>query len=230
MPAMPGAELQHHPFREVLRPDRDALARLESGQQRACGALDLPVELRIGPLPPQLWIGNARDQGQAIGRRLAPPCARGRRTSSPVPQAWSVPRRGIASMPSSPPRSHGDGAIFAGASGTPRLCMSGGQNACRQRAMQADPELRPMQGIAFSRTEESHGTQIFKEGIRRRRARNEEAQGRHIEERRARARRSPAASRRSRSGCPRRGPRARRCRRRRSKKRKAAKKSKKSKR
>jgi hypothetical protein len=25
--------------------------------------------------------------------------------------------------------------------------MSGGQNACRQRAMQADPELRPMQGI-----------------------------------------------------------------------------------
>ena len=25
----PGAELEHHPFREVLRPDRDALARLE---------------------------------------------------------------------------------------------------------------------------------------------------------------------------------------------------------
>ena len=50
-------------------------------------------------------------------------------------------------------------------------------------AMQADPEPRLLKGIDFPATEESHGTQILKEGIRRRRARNEKAQGRHVEER-----------------------------------------------
>ena len=66
-----GAEFKHHPFREVLRPDRDAFARLEARQQRASGALRLAVELRVGPLTAQFWIGDACDQGQAIGRRLS---------------------------------------------------------------------------------------------------------------------------------------------------------------
>ena len=66
----PGAELQHHPFREVLRPDRDALALLETRGERAGGALRLPVQLRVGPLPPLCRIGDAGNQRQAIGRRL----------------------------------------------------------------------------------------------------------------------------------------------------------------
>ena len=65
-----GAEFEHHPFRKVLRPDGNALARLEARQQRAGGALGLAVELRVGPLTAQFWVGDARDQGQAIGRSL----------------------------------------------------------------------------------------------------------------------------------------------------------------
>ena len=65
-----GAEFEHHPFRDVLRPDGNALARLEARQQRAGGALGFAIELRVGPLTAQFWVGDARNQGQAIGRRL----------------------------------------------------------------------------------------------------------------------------------------------------------------
>src|SRR5882757_8627532 len=47
----PGAEFQHDPFRQVLRPDRDPLARLEASEQGARGALRLGMEFKIGPLP-----------------------------------------------------------------------------------------------------------------------------------------------------------------------------------
>ena len=66
-----GAEFEHHPFREVLRPDGNALARLEARQQRAGGALGFAIKLRVGPLTAQFWIGDACNQGQAIGRRLS---------------------------------------------------------------------------------------------------------------------------------------------------------------
>ena len=66
-----GAEFEHHPFREVLRPDGNALARPKARQQRAGGALGLTVELRVGPLAAQFWIRGACDQGQAIGRSLS---------------------------------------------------------------------------------------------------------------------------------------------------------------
>ena len=66
----PCAEFEHHPFRNVLCPDGNALARPKAGQQRAGGALGFAVELRVGPLTAQLRIGDAGNQGQAIGRRL----------------------------------------------------------------------------------------------------------------------------------------------------------------
>jgi hypothetical protein len=55
----PGAEFQHDPFGQVLRPDRDPFARLEAAEQSARGALRLAVELGIGPLPAQRRIGEA---------------------------------------------------------------------------------------------------------------------------------------------------------------------------
>ena len=128
-----GAEFQHHPFREVLRPDRNALARLEARQQRAGGALGFAIELRVGPLPPQFWIGDARNQGQAIGRRL------GRLAQEIAERHLPHRRRGRArdvrlrQCHQDPPRS-GDGAVLAaGVSVVP-----GGQNAFRRRPMQAD--------------------------------------------------------------------------------------------
>ena len=126
-----GAEFEHHPFREVLRPDGNALARLEARQQRAGGALGFAIKLRVGPLTAQFWVGDARNQGQAIGRRLQPPCAGGRRTSSPAPQASPGLRRATSSMSSNPPRS-GDGAVLAaGVSIVPRRpkCLPSPVNA-----------------------------------------------------------------------------------------------------
>ena len=55
----PGAEFQHDPFRQVLRPDRDPLARLEAAEQGARGALRLGVEFGIGPLAAKRGIRDA---------------------------------------------------------------------------------------------------------------------------------------------------------------------------
>ena len=111
-----GAEFEHHPFRQVLRPDGNALARLEARQQRAGGALDFAIELRVGPLAAQCGIGVAGNQGQADRAPPRPPCAAGRRTSFPVPRASSDPRRATSSMSSNPPRSGGGAVLVAGVS------------------------------------------------------------------------------------------------------------------
>ena len=128
-----GAEFEHHPFREVLRPDRNALARLEARQQRAGGALGFAIELRVGPLTAQFWIGDARDQGQAIGRRLSrlaqevaerhlPHRRRGRPCDVRLRQCHQI-------LPGP-----GDGAVVVPAF----QIVPGGQNAFRRRSMQAD--------------------------------------------------------------------------------------------
>ena len=65
-----GTELEHHPFRNVLGPDRNALSRFEAGEQRAGGALGFLIELRVGPLTPQRLIGDARNQSEALRRRF----------------------------------------------------------------------------------------------------------------------------------------------------------------
>jgi hypothetical protein len=65
----PCAEFEHDPFGQVLRPDRDPLARLEAVEQGARRALRFGVELGIGPLAAKRGIGDAGDQREPVGRR-----------------------------------------------------------------------------------------------------------------------------------------------------------------
>ena len=64
----PGAEFQHDPFGQVLRPDRDPFARLEAAEQSARGALRFAVEFGIGPLAAQRRIGDAGNQCDPVRR------------------------------------------------------------------------------------------------------------------------------------------------------------------
>ena len=68
-PAMRGAELHHHPFRQIVGPDRDPLARLEAAGEGARGALRLAVKLGIGPLAARGRIHDARNQREPVRRR-----------------------------------------------------------------------------------------------------------------------------------------------------------------
>ena len=126
-----GAEFEHHPFREVLRPDGNALARLEARQQRAGGALGFAIKLRVGPLTAQFWVGDACNQGQAIGRRLSRLAQEIAERHLPHRRRRWALRRATSSMSSNPPRS-GDGAVLAaGVSVVPRRpkCLPSPVNA-----------------------------------------------------------------------------------------------------
>ena len=65
----PCAEFEHDPFGQVLRPDRDPLARLEAVEQGARRALRFGVEFGVGPLAAKRGIGDAGDQREPVGRR-----------------------------------------------------------------------------------------------------------------------------------------------------------------
>ena len=132
-----GAEFEHHPFREVLRPDGNALARLEARQQRAGGALGFAIKLRVGPLPAQFWIGDACNQGQAIGRRLS-------RLAQEIAERHLPHRRRGGSCDVRLRQCH---QILPGPGTAPFLLPAfqsspGGQNAFRRRSMQADDDVR----------------------------------------------------------------------------------------
>ena len=107
-----GAELEHDPFRDVLRPYRDTLALLEPGEQRPRGALCLAVQLGVGPFAPQRRIRHARDQGEAIRRGF-------RRVAQKVAErhlphrrrAWSRDMRHRQSHVVLPGRSYGQAAV-----------------------------------------------------------------------------------------------------------------------
>src|SRR6266581_4360589 len=64
-----GAELHHHPFRQIVGPDGNPLARLEAAAQGACRALRLAVKLGIGPLAARRRVGDARNQRDPVRRR-----------------------------------------------------------------------------------------------------------------------------------------------------------------
>ena len=68
-PGHRGAELHHHPFRQIIRPDGDPLARLEAAEQGARGALRLGVKLRIRPLAARRGVGDTRNQREPVRRR-----------------------------------------------------------------------------------------------------------------------------------------------------------------
>ena len=127
-----GAEFEHHPFREVLRPDGDALAWLEAGQQRAGGALRLRDRAARRSIAGAVLDRGRPQSGRGDRAPPRPPCARGRQRSSPAPQASSGLRRVTSSMSSNPPRS-GDGAVIAaGVSIVPGGKMPSAAGQCKR--------------------------------------------------------------------------------------------------
>src|SRR5581483_8247228 len=63
------AKLEHHPFRNVVRPHRDALTGLEATEQSARNALSLLQELGVRPAATRRWLGCTLDERNAVARR-----------------------------------------------------------------------------------------------------------------------------------------------------------------
>ena len=151
-----GAELEHHPFREVLRPDGNALARPKARQQRAGGALGFAIELRVGPLTAQLRIGDACNQGQPIGCRFSRPAQEVTERHLPYGR-----RRWACDV-----RLRQCHKVLPGPGTAPFLLPAfqsspGSQNAFRRRSMQADWDVRGTLHATgdyfFCQTEEAGG-------------------------------------------------------------------------
>ena len=184
-------------------------------QQRARRALRLAYEARRRSIAAAAGIRNAGDQRDAIGRRLSRPAqevakGRSRRTAGVVgPATWDV----VNAM--SVLRAYTRGRrLLSSAFLRSRPCLGKMPSVSGQCKPHREPYLASK--IVSCNPETRHGTQstkIFKKGRGRRRARDAKAQGGTLR-RVGRKRRSPAASRRSRSASPRQGPRAGRYRRR----------------
>ena len=70
-----GAELEHDPFGQIVRPYRDPLAGPESRKQSARGALSFRIKFRIRPLAAKRRVGDARRSARACPAPTVAACS-----------------------------------------------------------------------------------------------------------------------------------------------------------
>jgi len=76
-PGERGTGLQQEPFRDVVGPYRDPLARSEPAEQRAGGAFGVGEQLGVGPAAPGVAVRDAFDERDGVGGRHRGPLQQG---------------------------------------------------------------------------------------------------------------------------------------------------------